>query len=131
MSARPNREQLFTSRSSDQTRFPPINNNYNNNNNNNNNSNNNDNKSSRYGNINPLSQPSHQAPAPSSSSSSSYNQENSQQSIGNAINGREQYQLANTEDQDPLQLEHMLGYAGDYRKTVLSLPQNDQLIVKR
>jgi hypothetical protein len=34
-------------------------------------------------------------------------------------------------DSDPLQLEHMLGYAGDFRKTVLALPGSDQLYVKR
>jgi WD40 repeat protein len=33
-------------------------------------------------------------------------------------------------DSDPLQLEHMLGYAGDFRKTVLALPGSDQLYVK-
>lgn len=42
----------------------------------------------------------------------------------------EQYGLQG-EAQDPLQLEHMLGYAGEYRKTVLSLPSDDQLYVKR
>lgn len=39
---------------------------------------------------------------------------------GNAIN-----------ENDPLQLEHMLGYAGEYRKTCIALPGNEQLYVKR
>ncbi len=35
------------------------------------------------------------------------------------------------EYQDPLQLEHILGYAGDYRRTILCLPGNENLYVKR
>lgn len=34
-------------------------------------------------------------------------------------------------DEDPLQLEHILGYAGDYRGTLLALPSNPDLYVKR
>lgn len=43
----------------------------------------------------------------------------------------QQYGIAGSEEEDPLQLEHMLGYAGDFRKTVLSMPNNDDLYVKR
>ena len=32
---------------------------------------------------------------------------------------------------DPLQLEHILGHAGDYRRTILCLPGNETLYVKR
>jgi len=50
------------------------------------------------------------------------------------------YQGKNDEDKvfddanssgDPLQLEHMLGYAGDYRSTVLALPYDENLYIKR
>ncbi len=41
------------------------------------------------------------------------------------------FQPHEVNDTDPLQLEHMLGYAGEYRKTVLALPGHDQLYVKR
>ena len=34
-------------------------------------------------------------------------------------------------DQDPLQLEHILGFAGEYRRTVLAMPGNDNLYIKR
>lgn len=33
-------------------------------------------------------------------------------------------------DNSPLQLEHMLGYAGNYRKTVLAISSNENLYVK-
>jgi len=39
--------------------------------------------------------------------------------------------IAGGEENDPLQLEHMLGFSGDYRKTVLCLPNDEQLFVKR
>ena len=32
---------------------------------------------------------------------------------------------------DPLQLEHILGYSGDYRKTILCVPGDENLFVKR
>jgi hypothetical protein len=35
------------------------------------------------------------------------------------------------EDFNPLQLENMLGYAGEYNKTILALPGNENVIVKR
>ena len=39
---------------------------------------------------------------------------------------------ANSEDyDDPLQLEHILGYSGDYRKTILCVPGDENLYVKR
>lgn len=34
-------------------------------------------------------------------------------------------------EEDPLQLEHMLGYSGNFRRTVLALPHDDNLYVKR
>jgi hypothetical protein len=46
-------------------------------------------------------------------------------------NLREQYGIQVGEVSDPLQLEHMLGYCGDYRKTVLCIPTNEQLFVRR
>jgi hypothetical protein len=33
-------------------------------------------------------------------------------------------------DQDPLQLEHMLGFAGEYRRTILAMPGDDNLYIK-
>ena len=35
------------------------------------------------------------------------------------------------QEDDPLQLEHMLGYSGDYRRTVLALPNKENVYVKR
>lgn len=35
------------------------------------------------------------------------------------------------DDQNPLQLEHMLGYAGDYKKTILASPCNENVFLKR
>ena len=40
------------------------------------------------------------------------------------------YGVASAEE-DPLQLEHMLGYAGNFRKTLLSLPCDENIYVKR
>lgn len=42
---------------------------------------------------------------------------------------QEEYGTSDPQD-DPLQLEHMLGYAGDFRKTVLTIPFNENLYVK-
>lgn len=42
-----------------------------------------------------------------------------------------EFQGNTVNENDPLQLEHMLGYAGEYRKTCIALPGNDQLYVKR
>lgn len=33
-------------------------------------------------------------------------------------------------ENNPLQLEHMLGYAGDYKKTVIAVPSNENLYIK-
>ena len=35
------------------------------------------------------------------------------------------------EYEDPLQLEHILGYAGDYSKTILALPGDENVFIKR
>jgi hypothetical protein len=35
------------------------------------------------------------------------------------------------DDQNPLQIEHMLGYAGDYRKTILASPYDESMFMKR
>lgn len=35
------------------------------------------------------------------------------------------------DDQNPLQLEHMLGYAGDYHKTILASPHDENVFMKR
>ena len=35
------------------------------------------------------------------------------------------------EDQNPLQIEHMLGYAGDYGKTILASPCDENIFMKR
>ncbi len=35
------------------------------------------------------------------------------------------------DDQNPLQLEHMLGYAGDYRRTILASPSHENIFMKR
>ena len=34
-------------------------------------------------------------------------------------------------NEDPLQLEHILGYSGDFRKTIVCLPGNENFYVKR
>jgi hypothetical protein len=46
-------------------------------------------------------------------------------------NIRDQYGIANGEEADPLQLEHMLGYCGDYRKTVLCMPNDENTFIRR
>jgi hypothetical protein len=43
---------------------------------------------------------------------------------------QDEYGTSDPED-DPLQLEHMLGYAGDFRKTVLTAPYDDNVYIKR
>jgi hypothetical protein len=35
------------------------------------------------------------------------------------------------DEQNPLQIEHMLGYAGDYRKTILASPSEEGVFMKR
>ena len=50
---------------------------------------------------------------------------------GTSPTPRDQYEDVGTAEDDPLQLEHILGYAGDYRNTVLALPGNENLYVKR
>ena len=35
------------------------------------------------------------------------------------------------EYEDPLQLEHILGYAGNYSKTILALPGDENVFIKR
>lgn len=44
---------------------------------------------------------------------------------------REQLGVQVSEDADPLQIEHMMGYCGDYRKTVVCLPNDEQSFVRR
>lgn len=54
------------------------------------------------------------------------------QGVGAAqIQPSQEFQGSSINETDPLQLEHMLGYAGEYRKTVIALPGNDELYVKR
>ena len=43
----------------------------------------------------------------------------------------EKYTDENIEDIDPLQLEHMVGFEGKYRKTVIAMPNNENLYIKR
>lgn len=50
-------------------------------------------------------------------------------SITNDVHG--QYGLDGGEESDPLQLEHMIGYAGEYRRTVLGMPGDDSVFIKR
>ena len=55
--------------------------------------------------------------------------------------GRQQVEEAKTEqdnvdgdyirDDDPMQLEHMLGYAGDYRGTVITSPKDENVYIRR
>ena len=54
------------------------------------------------------------------------------------LTGREskqdEYEAKQQEQEDnnnPLQLEHMLGYSGDYRKTILASPSNENVFMKR
>jgi hypothetical protein len=42
-----------------------------------------------------------------------------------------EYNTVGAEDDDPLQLEHMLGYSGNYRRTALALPGRDNYYIKR
>ncbi len=35
------------------------------------------------------------------------------------------------DDNDPLQLEHMIGYGGEYRKSLIAMPHDDQCYIKR
>lgn len=42
----------------------------------------------------------------------------------------EQYGVGE-EDSDPLQLEHMLGYSGEFKRTVLMLPFDENSYIKR
>ena len=35
------------------------------------------------------------------------------------------------DDQNPLELAHMLGYAGDHKKTILASPSNENVFMKR
>jgi hypothetical protein len=35
------------------------------------------------------------------------------------------------DDQGPLQVEHMMGYAGDYRQTVVASVTNENVLIKR
>ena len=37
----------------------------------------------------------------------------------------------NEEYEDPLHLEHIVGYAGDYSKTILALPGDENVFIKR
>jgi hypothetical protein len=43
----------------------------------------------------------------------------------------EAYGMDGTNNDDPLQLEHILGYAGDFRNTIICLPGNENLYIKR
>lgn len=43
----------------------------------------------------------------------------------------QQYTDGDKHDYDPLQLEHIIGYAGDSHHTVLSIPTNENLFIKR
>lgn len=55
------------------------------------------------------------------------------ENLSRQLSARDQLQDAygvGDEESDPLQLEHMIGYAGDYRKTVLSIPGRPNLYVK-
>jgi hypothetical protein len=42
----------------------------------------------------------------------------------------DQYGLSPDTEDSPLQLEHMMGYSGDFRRTVLAVPRCDNLYVK-
>jgi hypothetical protein len=47
---------------------------------------------------------------------------------GDAPQG-EQSNMSN--DTDPLQLEHMIGYGGEYRKSLQAMPHDNQTFIKR
>jgi hypothetical protein len=57
-------------------------------------------------------------------------EQNPQNNVSYHEEKRKQYDLQH-EDDDPLQLEHMLGFAGNYRDTVMFTPLDDNLYVKR
>lgn len=46
-------------------------------------------------------------------------------------NSRYEEQKSYEDEQNPLQLEHMLGYGGDLRKTLLASPSNENIYYKR
>lgn len=72
-------------------------------------------------------------PPSSSSNSAPIMTENSNHLSNSPVSNtglHDQYGLSGGEESDPLQLEHMLGYSGDHRKTVLCMPNDDQLFVK-
>jgi hypothetical protein len=88
----------------------------------------NDPESDRYGQSNHASQANFAAygngggPVPSSAPAQPTEKE---------VNMRDQYGLQGGEDSDPLQLEHMMGFSGDYRKTLLCMPSNENLFARR
>jgi hypothetical protein len=42
----------------------------------------------------------------------------------------ERYGLSGAADDNPLQLEHMMGYSGDFKHTVLAISHNENIFVK-
>jgi hypothetical protein len=67
-------------------------------------------------------------PVPGSSRSQASNDENRLPSNRDRL--QNEYNVVAEED-DPLQLEHMLGYSGNFRRTALGLPNRDNYYVKR
>lgn len=45
--------------------------------------------------------------------------------------GHDDKEYGSVDESDPLQLEHMLGFAGDFRKTVLTSPFQENVFIKR
>ena len=55
----------------------------------------------------------------------------SQRSPDDGGSVREQYGIQSTDETDPLQLEHLMGFCGNYHKTVLCMPHDEQSFVRR
>jgi hypothetical protein len=58
------------------------------------------------------------------------NIENEGNNIGNENQQlRQEYGI--NENDDPLQLEHLLGYSAEYKNTVMMMPRNENMFLKR
>ena len=46
-------------------------------------------------------------------------------------NPESKWDSSKTENDDPLQLEHMLGFSGNYKSTLCAIPFNENMYIKR
>jgi WD40 repeat protein len=64
------------------------------------------------------------------SARSNNNTERSKVEDAKPVQGKEFADLENDEDQNPLQIEHVMGYSGDFRHTVLAAVNDDNVYIK-